>query len=357
MYAFSECNGLASISIPQSVTSIGQCAFDGTTAMTSMVVASGNPVYDSRDNCNAIIETATNTLIEGCKTTVIPNTVTTIGQLAFSYRYALTGIVIPNSVTEICSQAFIGCQALTGIHIPASVTTISYSPFQHCTSLTAITVDSNNPNYDSRDNCNAIIETASNKLIAGCQSTVIPNSVTMIERYAFSYCSRLKEIDIPNSVTTIGQEAFEYCEMLTSVNIPSAVSHIGNWAFYSCPNLDDVYSDIVDPSAIEMGTYVFGGYNDEYDYTGRTLHVPAGSVEAYQEDTNWSNFFGAIVANAPHGDVDGDGNVNITDVTRLIDLLLNGNTSVEDHPGADVDGDGNINITDVTKLIDILLHL
>ena len=105
----------------------------------------------------------------------------------------------------------------------------------------------------------------------------------------------------------------------------------------------------------ELGTYVFGGYNDEYDYTGRTLHVPAGSVEAYQADTDWSNFFELVVADALIGDVDGDGKVGIADVTELIDLLLTGNTDIADHPAADVDGDGRVGIADVTELIDHIL--
>ena len=354
-YAFSECNSLKSIMIPKSVTSLGSAVFDGTRDMTRMVVASGNPVYDSRDNCNAIIETATNTLIEGCNTTVIPGTVTAIGQLAFSYRYSLSSLAIPNSVTTIDDQAFIGCKALTSIHIPASVTTMNYSPFQDCGNLTTITVASGNPVYDSRNNCNAIIETATNKLKAGCQTTIIPNTVTTIDRYAFSYCTNLKEMDIPNSVTYIGQDAFEYCEGLTSVHIPASVSFIGSWAFYSCPSLDDVYSEIVDPSAIQMGTYVFSGYHGGSDYTGRTLHVPAGSIEAYQNDTRWSNFFEFIVSNVLVGDVDGDGRVGIADVTELIDMLLTGNTDIADHPTADVDGDGRISIADVTELIDRIL--
>ena len=354
-YAFSECNSLKSVLIPKSVTTLGTAVFDGTRDMTRMVVASGNPVYDSRNNCNAIIETATNTLVEGCNTTVIPNTVTAIAELAFSYRYTLSNLAIPNSVTSIDNQAFIGCKALTSIHIPASLVTINYSPFQDCDNLASITVASDNPVYDSRDNCNAIIETATNKLKAGCQTTIIPNTVTIIDRYAFSYCTNLEEISIPNSVTFIDQMAFEYCAGLKSVHIPNSVTAIGNWVFIDCELLSDVYSDIENPSAIEMGTYVFSGYHGGSDYTGRTLHVPAGSVEAYQADTKWSNFFERIVANVLIGDVDGDGTVSIADVTELIDLVLAGNASIEDYPGSDVDGNGTIGISDVTELIDSIL--
>ncbi len=352
-YAFSECVSLKSVQIPQSVTTIGSAVFDGTRDMTQMVVASGNPTYDSRNNCNAIIETATNTLIEGCNTTVIPNTVTAIGQLAFSYRYGLTGITIPNSVVSIGNQAFMGCQAMTGILIPNSVSHVAYSIFQDCASLTSITVVSDNPYLDSRDNCNAIIETATNTLKAGCQATIIPNTVTTIERYAFHYCTNLKSMTIPNSVTFIDQMAFEGCDDLESVRIPASVTAIANWAFNECNFLTDVYCEIADPSAVSMGSYVFAGYQNP-NYDGRTLHVPAGSVEAYQADAKWSDFFEFIVADVQAGDVNGDGLITIADITDLIDLVLS-NVTVADCPVADVDGDGIIGIGDITILIDQII--
>ena len=355
-YAFSECNSLQSIMIPASVTSIESGAFDATWTVESIVVNSDNPVYDSRDNCNAIIETATNTLIEGCKNTVIPNTVTTIAYLAFSYRYSLTSINIPNSVTTIESQAFLLCTGLTSFHVPASVVEIGAGAFQGCSSLTNLTVASDNPVFDSRDNCNAVIETATDMLVVGCQSSFVPNTVKKIGAYAFNECKHLTVMDIPDGVTSIGQSAFEECEELRSLYIPATVTEIGNWAFADCMSLNEVYCDIPDPSAIWMGTYVFARYGENgYDYNGRVLHVPAGTVEAYQADSRWSEFFERIVENTPAGDVDGNGHVTITDVTALIDLLLSGNTSLADHPGADVDNNGQININDVTVLIDILL--
>lgn len=357
MYAFSECNSLSSIMIPASVTSIGSGTFDGTTAMSRMVVASGNPVYDSRNNCNAIIETATNKLVYGCKTTVIPNTVTTIGELAFSCCYGLTSITIPSTVTAIEDQAFIGCTSLSSIYIPSSVESIGLATFEMCYDLASITVASDNPVYDSRDNCNAIIVTASNVLLQGCKTTVIPSTVTAIGRYSFMQCKHLSVMDIPDGVTYIGQDAFENCEELRSVYIPATVTEIGSWAFYGCLSLNEVYCDIPDPSAISMGSHVFNKYGENgYDFTGRVLHVPVGTVEAYQADTRWSDFFEFIVENVMYGDVDGDGQISIGDITDLIDMLLNGDPVVTEHPAADVDGDGNIGIGDVTELIDRVLN-
>ena len=171
--AFSACSGLTSVTIPNSVTSIGNEAFNVCSGLTSITVESGNTVYDSRENCNAIIKTSTNELIVGCKNTIIPNSVTSIGEAAFEGCIGLTSVTIPNSVTSIGHAAFYGCSGLT-----------------------SITVESGNTFYDSRENCNAIIKTSTNELVTGCKNTVIPNSVTSIGQAAFYYCSGLTSVTI-----------------------------------------------------------------------------------------------------------------------------------------------------------------
>ena len=259
--SFRNCTNLTAITIPGNVTSIGNWAFSGCSVLTSIKVYEGNTAYDSRDNCNAIIETATNTLITGCQNTVIPNSVTSIGDTAFGKCSGLTSITIPNSVTSIGKWAFYQCTGLTAIIIPESVTSIGENAFRACKSLTSIKVDEGNSIYDSRDNCNAIIETKSNTLVAGCMNTVIHESVT-----------------------SIGHGAFGDYTSLTSITIPESVTSIGESAFWGCIGLTNITSHIKEPFAIADD--VFEGI----PYETATLFVPGGTIDAYKATDGWKNF-------------------------------------------------------------------
>ena len=166
--------------------------------------------------------------------------VTSIGESAFYECSGLTSVTIPNSVTSIGEYAFAHCSGLTSVTIPNSVQWIGKAVFYGCTGLTSIVVDENNTEFDGRDNCNAIIETATNTLITGCKSTIIPNSVESIGYAAFEGCSGLRSVTIPNSVTSINEEAFKDCSDLMSVTISNSVMWIGKSAFFECHRLTSV---------------------------------------------------------------------------------------------------------------------
>ena len=187
------------------------------------------------------------------KSITIPEGVTCIESYTFENCTSLTSITIPKGVTSIELSAFAGCSGLTSIMISESVTSISPYAFYGCNSLTSIIIDKGNKYYDSRDNCNAIIETKSNKLISGCQKTVIPEGVKSIGDYAFYGCSGLTSIMIPKSVTRIGNLAFSGCSGLTSMTIPESVTRIGYEAISGSVNL--VISCYKDSSIYKYATF------------------------------------------------------------------------------------------------------
>ena len=369
---------LTSLHIPSSVTHIGNSALHGWQDLVSITVDEDNPIYDSRDNCNAIIETATNKLINGCNTTIIPNTVTSIDEYAFmqnfNSRLQQEPLVIPNSVTSIGYRAFAYTGGIKGIHIGSSVTSIGDEAFAGTSDIATMTVDENNPVYDSRDNCNAIIETATNTVFAGCKNTVLPESVTAIGPHAFDRITSLYSFRMPNSITHIGNHAFYQCTSLSHLTLSTSLDSIADAAFYSIRTQNliipksvtymgrnaihgsliyDVYCYIPDPSLVTTMYQVFEPSSDMYFHT---LHVPAGSLEAYQNDSYWSSLFGLIVEIEPTGDSNGDGVINIQDITTLIDCLLGDQISEVNQVNADLDFSGDLSISDVTAMIDRLLN-
>lgn len=196
--AFRNCSGLTSLSIGGNVTNIGNSAFYNCVGLSSLS---------------------------------IPDNVESIGDYAFENCSGLTFLAIGKRVKSIGKEAFLRCDNLTNITIPKSVISIKYDSFSP-QKLTSIFVEEGNPKYDSRNNCNAIIETESNTLIIGCVNSTIPNSVTSIGEHAFEFCP-ITSIEIPVSIINIGINAF-YCSSLKSITIPNSVVSIGDNAFSNC---------------------------------------------------------------------------------------------------------------------------
>lgn len=301
-----------------------------TTAAKNIIVKKSDLTYTLPDN--AFYE------LKGIESVTLPNGLTSIGSHAFSGLYSsglthLTSITLPTTLKTIGAGAFLGCSGLTSITIPSGVTSIGNNAFKYCSGLNSISVASGNTTYDSRENCNAIIETASNILLQGCNNTVIPNSVasiqsgafcncsllqqvsipagiTSIESDTFSGCTNLSSVYIPQSVTTIGASAFSYCKALTGVIIPENVTSIGGNAFYGCSGLTSV---IIPENVASIGGYAFYGCSGltsiqvnpttpptggsaMFNNTTAPIYVPAASVDDYKTASNWSTYASRIRA-------------------------------------------------------------
>ena len=257
--AFHGCQRLTYITIPKSVKSIGEYAFSECSYLSSIT---------------------------------IPDSVTRIGDWAFSFCMTLTSVTIHDSVTSIGEGAFWHCNGLTSITIPSSVTNIGYGVFGYCYNLASLVIAEGNTIYDSRDNCNAIIESTTNTLISGCQNTIILNNVTSIGAEAFYGCSSLTSIILPNSVTNIGDQAFVHCSRLDSITLPNSVTSIGNWAFSGCSKLNTIHVEATTPPV--LGYTVFEGT------PAPVCVIPCGTLADY-EASDWASQVGEFVEDCVEG--------------------------------------------------------
>ena len=394
---FSNCTGLTSITIPNSVTTISGDAFKGCTGLTSITIPNSVKTLSGFRGCT------------GLTSITIPNSVTTIDGNAFRDCTSLISVIIPNSVTKIKVDAFYGCTALKNIEIPNSLTEIESKVFAYSgldtlfipasvvsiksdsfigNILSCIEVDPSNPVYDSRNSCNAVIETSTNNLILGCQKTVIPstvktigtqafceqvvlnsidipntitkidsyafegctgldslligNSVTEIEHYAFEGCTGLNSIEIPNSVKKISYRAFKDCSQLDSLSIGESVWYIGVEAFQNCCNLNSIQlKSIITPRSWAS---TFDGVDKNIK-----VYVPSISIDNYRKAEPWCAF--NIIADDIYGDVNNDDEVNIADINSVIDAILNG----DNNGFVDVNNDNEVNIADVNSIINMIL--
>lgn len=243
---FSGCTSLTSVTIPDSVTFIGNSAFTRCTSLTSVT---------------------------------IPNSVTEMGGFVFGNCSGLTSFVIPNSITITGGLVFGNCTSLTSCTIGTGLTTIEHGTFSGCTSLKRI-----NSNIDGVFNIPNNVTAINGSVFGQCSgltSVTIPSSVTYIGSSVFYRCRNLTSIDLPDSVTSIGYSVFSYCYGLTSVTIGSGLTSIGNEAFYYCTSLTSITITATTPPSLGMG--VFNGTNSF------TVYVLASAVDAYRSASGWGS--------------------------------------------------------------------
>ena len=276
---------------------------------------------------------------------VLPETVTAIGASAFQYCFYLSFIRLSENLENIASDAFWNCVRLTSIRIPAKVSSIGDTVFGYCTQLADVSVDPANTVFDSREGCNAIIETATNTLYQAFISTRIPSTVTTIGRFAYSYVAGLTELRIPSNVTALAGVSVFSCGDLRSVVLPAELTTIGHQSFDYCDSLKTVKVGMTVPPAITQRTFNSRTY--------ATLYVPTGCREAYLAADYWKEF--KQIVEFCDGDVNGDAQLDVADITLLVNIVTGYDAPLEIRLAADIDGDGEVTTADVELLVKRLL--
>ncbi len=284
--AFRGCSGLKSVTIPEGVTSIGSSAFSGCSSLTSVTIPEGVTSIDyyAFSGCSGLtnvnipegVMSIGHRAFDGCSglTSVsIPEGVTTIDSYAFSDCSGLTSVTIPDSVTSIGQGAFRGCNSLTSVTIPEGVTSIDSQTFYNCGSLTSVTIPEGVTSIggDAFYNCSSLTNVTIPEGVTkiewgtfyGCtklESVTLPEGLLSIEYYndcgAFENCTSLKNIEIPDSVTSIGSQTFYNCSSLTSVTIPEGVTSIESYTFSGCSSLTSV---TIPEGVTSIGSSAFRG--------------------------------------------------------------------------------------------------
>ena len=336
-YAFISTN-ITSVFITQGVVSLGINPFEYCPYIESIVVDEQNPVYDSRNQCNGIIESSSNKLIIGCKKTVIPEGIVTIGKNAFIscvfdshpsfpstlknieehafynstglthlvltdgienlgyYAFASCGIeelTLPSTLKEILGECF-NYNNLRSIRIPASVNYIAAGAFSSNSELEEIVVEEGNQVYTS-NNCNVIFNPSTGLLVQASNNFVFPDGVKSLGWDSFKGLAHVTKVDIPEGVTDLGDYTFYPCRALEELTIPSTISSDGihDLTFYDCTGLKVIRCYIKSPSPLSSKyTGPFGSNGDDVDVTYKqaALYVPYGTKALYESTDGWNKF-------------------------------------------------------------------
>ena len=359
--AFKNCSALTSIDIPDAVTTVGEKAFSGCSKLNTLTIGRGVTVINgyATENCtnlkhiiyNAIDATLYYyyptvmeelTIGEGVQTipedlaysskiqsVTMPNSVTSIGEMAFYRCHELKTVNLSDSLRSIAPLAFAQCEKIESIKLPKTLTSLGYSAFNGC---------------------------------SGLKTVKLPPELTSIESSVFGNCSSLTGVTIPPKVRSIGYEAFYKCSGLTYITLPDSLTQMGVSAFHYCSGLEHIFSYIKNPSQCDVyGSWRFEGIDKEKC----VLHVPKGTTAAYRAENGWKDFINIVEENYPEpGDVNGDGEINVSDANSVIVIIINGggnghgrvpSSDGEYYYIGDVNGDGEINIADVNAIIHEIL--
>lgn len=355
------------------ITIPDEIAYDGSTYKVTWI---GEEAFRGNDNVTSVIigDNVTNIgklAFFGCEkltSITMGNSVETIHEQAFSYMPALTELKLPNSVKTIGHAAFMGSRELTSVDLNEGLETIDIEAFDECVNLESIKIP----------NSVKIIGGYSEELdfhFSSCfwqctnlASVILGNGISVLGGQTFQECVSLKSIVIPVNVIKIEQGCFSQCSELSSVAILGNVTRIGDRTFDRCKELGDMYCYASDVPA--LGTEVFKDCYLGY----ATLHVPANLINTYKDTAQWKDFgnivalkegdpgYGETQPNDPkpdnpqpgiiNGDLNGDGEVNGTDLVKLAKQILEGTADVKT---ADLNGDGVLNGTDLVMLVNIIL--